>query len=101
MLEGETADPADCITIGRAVLRDLPELPKGHPLEVILEYESNGRLNVRLIVAGTDRTLEMELQRGDSLTSRRVVQWKDAIASGGGFDAFDEMLQAVLGIDEK
>ncbi len=101
VLEGEMSDPADCITIGRAVLRDLPELPKGHPLEVTLEYESNGRLNVLLTVEGTDRTLEMDLQRGDSLTSRRVVEWQGAIAADGGFDAFEEMLQSVLGIDEK
>ena len=101
VLEGETSDPADCITIGRAVLRDLPDLPKGHPLEIILEYESNGRLQVLLIVEGTDRKLEMELQRGDSLTSQRVEGWRDAIAGDGGFVAFDDMLQSVLGIDEK
>src|SRR4051812_32579124 len=35
VLEGESVDPANCITVGRAILPELPrDLPKGHPVEV-------------------------------------------------------------------
>ncbi len=53
VLEGESSDPADCLTIGRAVLRDLPAgLPAGSPLDVTYAYDGEGRLLVRLRVPG-------------------------------------------------
>ena len=102
VLEGETADPEHCISIGRAVMRDLPEdLPLGHPLEVTLRYAANGRLKVLLTIPGTDRTLKMRIHRGEMLTHESLEGWRAALAANGGLDAFETMLQSVLGIAEE
>ena len=102
VLEGETTDPENCITIGRAVMRDLPNgIPIGHPLEVTLKYDSSGRLRVSLFVSGTDRKLEMKLQRGDMLSNESVEGWKETLSLEGGFEGFEKMLQMVLGIDDQ
>ncbi len=96
VLEGESQEPGDCITIGQAVLRDLPKhLPEQHPLEVTFAYAANGRLRVLVEVPGTNRQLMMELQRGD-MSDMNVQQWSQIVALSGGFRTFEEMLKAVL-----
>ena len=96
VLEGESQEPGDCITIGQAVLRDLPKnLPEQHPLEVTFAYASNGRLKILMDVPGTDRQLLLELQRGD-MSDLNVKQWSQIVALSGGFRSFEEMLKAVL-----
>ncbi|MEM7312787.1 MAG: Hsp70 family protein, partial [Planctomycetota bacterium] len=97
VLEGESLDPTECILIGKAVLRRLPDLPEGHPLEVTYSYGSNGLLQVELLVTGTDVRLRMELQRGDKLSDSKVNTWKQIVTAGHGFKTFEEMLEAVLG----
>ena len=97
VLEGESLDPSECILIGKAVLRSIPDLPMGHPLEVTYSYGSNGRLRVELRVSDTDSEMRIELQRGDSLSESKVNTWKQIVASGHGFKSFEAMLEAVLG----
>jgi molecular chaperone DnaK len=99
VLEGESRDPRGCITIGTAVLRDLPDgLRKGHPIEVIYHYEPNGRLVVSLELPGTDRRLEMELQRAGSLSDDRIRHWQTVVGARGGFFDFERALEEVLGV---
>ena len=55
VLEGESLNPDECITVGQALIRDLPPgLPEGYPVEVTFAYGTNGRLNVRVLVPGTN-----------------------------------------------
>jgi molecular chaperone DnaK (HSP70) len=55
VLEGESLNPDECITVGQALVRDLPPgLPEGYPVEVTFAYGTNGRLNVRVLVPGTN-----------------------------------------------
>ena len=57
----------NCISTGKAVLAQLPSgLPKGHPIKVSYRYDTNGRLQVRAQVLGTDRAraVEFEPDRG-------------------------------------
>jgi molecular chaperone DnaK len=97
VLEGESADPASCITVGRAILPDLPrDLPKGHPVEVTYRYSRSGRLQVRARVPGTDRALDVEFQRERSFSSDRILRWQEAVRSGKGLDAFEQMLEGVV-----
>jgi molecular chaperone DnaK len=99
VLEGEHTDPDACIPIGRAVLRDLPPgLPQGHPLDVTYAYAANGRLTVHLQVAETEKQLTLKLQRGDSLSEDHVDRWTHVVSSEDGFRSFEEMLEAILGV---
>lgn len=97
VLEGESTDPGNCITVGRAILPDLPrDLPKGHPVEVTYRYSRSGRLQVRARVPGTDRALDVEFQRDRNFSSGRILQWQEMVRSGKGSEAFEKMLDEVL-----
>jgi molecular chaperone DnaK len=97
VLEGESPDPANCITIGRAILQDLPrDLPKGHPVEVTYHYSRSGRLQVQARVPGTDRTLDVEFQRDRNYSSGRIRRWQKPVQSGNGTDGFEQILEDVV-----
>jgi len=97
VLEGESPDPESCVTIGKAVLRNLPaDLRKGHPIEVSYRYASNGRLDVRAHVPGTDREVAIELQRDGALSSAGLSSWRQVVTSQAGFSAFESIVEDAL-----
>jgi molecular chaperone DnaK len=97
VLEGDSPEPTNCITIGRAILPDLPpDLPKGHPVEVTYNYSRSGRLQVRARVPGTDRGLDVEFQRERNYSSDRILRWRETIRSSNGFDGFERLLEEVV-----
>lgn len=97
VLEGESSLPSECTTIGRTVIRGLPDgLPKGWPIEVTFEYGANGRLGVRAVVPGTRQDAILDLQRASGLTAEKIDRWRDPVTSSAGFDAFESMVIDVL-----
>jgi len=97
ILQGENALPDECTLIGSTRLDDLPEgLPQGWPVEVTFEYEANGRLKVEAVVPGTDRSVLLELERSVGLSEDGRGQWKEVVASGAGFDAFEALIAEAL-----
>jgi hypothetical protein len=97
VLEGESLDPKECTAIGSAVIRDLPlNLKKGWPIDVTYEYQVNGRLHVRAKVRGTDKEVEMELERDEAMSADRLTRWKNVLAADGGLDAFDAAIMDEL-----
>jgi molecular chaperone DnaK len=81
IVEGETESPDDCVQIGRCTVRDLPpNLPAQTPVEVRFRYEENGRLTVRVRVAGTGRDLRHEIARENALTWDQLNQWRQRIS---------------------
>jgi hypothetical protein len=97
VLEGESTQPADCIAIGRTVVRDLPGgLPKGWPVEVTFEYGINGRLAVDALVPGTQHHARLELERQRGLSNEGLSRWKQPVNDAGGFDTFELAIQDVL-----
>ncbi len=89
VLEGESAQPGDCVTIGRTVIRDLPAgLPQGWPVEVTFRYGTNGRLAVEALVPGTNHQSRLELVRETGLSNEGLARWKQPIDSAGGIDVF-------------
>lgn len=97
VLEGESAVPDECTTIGRTVVRELPPgLPSGWPIEIHYEYGTNGRLTVRAEVPGTDREVQLELERESSLSEERLARWKQVVSHDGGFDAFSDLISQEL-----
>ncbi|HEV3340887.1 MAG TPA: Hsp70 family protein [Pirellulales bacterium] len=99
VLEGESAMPSECTTIGRTSLRDLPAgLPSGWPVEITYEYETNGRLKVTAVVPGTKREIKLELEREGSLSDERLAKWKQVVSTDGGMDLFADIIAEELNL---
>jgi molecular chaperone DnaK len=81
IVEGESLSPDDCLQIGRCTVRELPpDLPVGSPVNVLFHYEPNGRLSVRVTLPGTDRQVDTEISRPDSLSKRQFDGWRRRIS---------------------
>src|SRR5437763_3078807 len=80
IVEGESLSPDDCSQLGRCSVRELPvDLPIQTPIEVRFKYEENGRLTVNVLVEGTTRQLQHEIQRENSLTQEQLDSWRKHI----------------------
>ena len=81
IIEGESRSPDDCSQLGRCTVRDLPaDLPAQSPIDVRFRYEENGRLTVTVQVAHTDKHLQHEITRENSLTQDQLDSWRQYIA---------------------
>ncbi|MFP6668245.1 MAG: Hsp70 family protein [Pirellulales bacterium] len=82
VLEGESTQPSLCSQIGRSIFRNLPpDLPQGYPIDVTFSYGTNGRLNVEAELSGSGRTVRIELEREQGLTSAQLQRWRQIIGS--------------------
>jgi len=80
IVEGESPSADDCTPIGKCSVRHLPAaLPAKSPVEVLFHYEPNGRLKVRVHVPGTDRQVESEIVRENSLAKEHMDGWRQFI----------------------
>ncbi len=97
ILEGESSRPDECTTIGRTVIRDLPEgLPKNWPVEVTFEYGANGRLTVRAVLPGTDLNTALDLERAIGMSRNNIAQLSQPVGTAAGLDDFKEMVHEAL-----
>jgi len=77
IVEGESPSADDCTQIGKCTVRDLPpNLPAQSPVAVLFHYEPNGRLKVRVTVPNTDRQVETEIVRENSLSKEHMDGWR-------------------------
>ncbi|MHC4176806.1 MAG: Hsp70 family protein [Planctomycetota bacterium] len=82
IVEGESRAADDCTQIGKCTVRDLPpDLPVKSPVDVRFHYEPNGRLKVRVAVPGTDREVETEIVRENSLSREHLDGWRRHICN--------------------
>jgi molecular chaperone DnaK len=80
IVEGESLSPDDCSQIGKCSVRHLPpDLPMQTPIDVRFRYEENGRLTVTVCVEGTDKNLQHEITRENSLTQEQLDSWRQYI----------------------
>jgi molecular chaperone DnaK len=80
IVEGESESPSDCVQIGHCTVSDLPPgLPAKTPVEVRFRYHENGRLSVRVRILGTERDLNYEIHRENSLSSEELRAWRARI----------------------
>ena len=56
-----------------------PGLARNTPIEVGFRYHENGRLSVRVQVAGTGKLLRHEILRDNSLTREQLNGWRKYI----------------------
>jgi molecular chaperone DnaK len=84
IVEGESPSADNCSQIGRCTVRDLPpDLPVRSPVDVWFHYEPNGRLKVRVTVPETDREVETEIVRENSLSKEHLNGWRRYICELG------------------
>jgi len=77
IVEGESPSADDCTQIGKCTVRDLPpKLAAQSPVAVLFHYEPNGRLKVRVTVPGTDRQMDTEIVRENSLSKEHLDGWR-------------------------
>jgi len=80
IVEGESPAAEECSQLGRCSVRDLPpDLPAGSPIEVAFHYKTDGRLKVRVSVPGTERFVESEIVRENSLGKEHLDGWRQYI----------------------
>jgi molecular chaperone DnaK len=85
IVEGESANPDDCVQLGKCSVRDLPaNLPEKTPIEVKFRYEDNGRLTVMVSVEGVDKQRKHELTRENTLSQEQLDAWRKYVT---GIDA--------------
>jgi molecular chaperone DnaK len=80
IVEGESPSADDCSQLGQCSVRHLPpNLPAKSPVQVAFHYEPNGRLKVRVKVPNTDRRVETEIVRENSLSKEHLDGWRQYI----------------------
>ncbi len=83
IVEGESSSADDCNPLGRCTVSDLPpNMPAGTPVDVLFQYQSNGRLKVRVSVYGANRQVETEIVRENSLSQEDLDAWRRFIVQG-------------------
>ncbi|MGC4006757.1 MAG: Hsp70 family protein [Pirellulales bacterium] len=102
VLEGESREPTHCSMIGKAIVRDLPKLPQGWPIQVTYEYRENGRLMVSAVVPGTDQSVEIELENAQGLSKDKVRRWRTVLdtTKARTFSDFEDTLVDLLNEDD-
>ena len=81
VVEGESPSPDDCTQIGRCSISNLPpSLPAHSPVEVRFQYETNGRLKVRVSLPNTDAKIDTEFTRENSLPKEHLDGWRAFIS---------------------
>ncbi len=72
IVEGESRDPAECISLGECTVRDLPQgLAKGTAVKVELSYAANGRISVSARVARTRQSFGVGPRGPDAAVGAR------------------------------
>jgi molecular chaperone DnaK len=114
VLEGESTLPANCVRIGRAIVRPLPAgLPAGTAVKVTYEYDTSGRLNVLAQIPGTECQATLTLERTGARGAPQVARWREVIAGTPGLPSmtaakaaeeqeqvlFAEIIDEALGLD--
>ena len=87
IVEGESANPEDCVQLGKCSVRDLPpNLPEKTPIEIKFLYEENGRLVVMVGVQGA-QLARHELTRENTLSQEQLNAWRQYVTGIGATDA--------------
>ncbi|MXQ54553.1 Hsp70 family protein [Shimazuella alba] len=79
--EGEDVDLDYVKIVGEGMI-DLPEYPKGAPIEVIFEYDSDGIIHISVIDSTAGTLLgELDIERTSNLTEDEVIEKQKRVAN--------------------
>ncbi len=77
--EGEDVDLEYVKIVGEGMI-DLPDYPKGAPLEVIFEYDSDGIIHISVIDSTAETLLgELKIERKSNLTEQEVLEKQERL----------------------
>ena len=100
VLEGESLNPRECVTIARIALRNLPEdMSDQWPVEVTYAYDAHGRISVDARIRYTDREVHLETARLGGVSELHRARWKLLVMSAPGFASYQEMDRWVRAMD--
>jgi molecular chaperone DnaK len=92
VLEGESPEPSQCLTIGRIFLRGLPaDLAKKWRVEVTYEYSASGRLSVDAQVQNANSCTHLETIRPAGGSEAHMLRWRPVVNAQAGFAAYREV----------
>ncbi len=78
--EGEDSDLDYVKIVGEGMI-DLPEYPKGAPIEVVFEYDSDGIIHISVVDSTVGTLLgELDIERTSNLTEDEVIQKQERVA---------------------
>ena len=81
IVEGESPSADDCTPVGRCSVAGLPPgLPAKSPVDVVFNYQTDGRLKVRVQVPKTNTQLETEIVRENGLSKEHMDAWRQYIS---------------------
>jgi len=76
VVEGGDASGKHSTPIGKCVIRGLPAgLPAGTQVNVIFQYEPNGRLRVRASIPTLGHSAKIDIQRESALSDSKLDDW--------------------------
>ncbi len=76
VVEGGDAGGNHSTPIGKCVIRGLPPgLPEGTQVNVVFQYENNGRLTVHATIPSLGKAARMDIQRESSLSDQKLDEW--------------------------
>lgn len=100
VLEGESLDPRECVTIGRVAIRNLPDdMSDQWPVEVTYTYDAHGRITIDARIRYTDREVHLETARLGGVSELHRARWKQLVMSAPGFASYQEMDRWVRAMD--
>lgn len=78
LIEGESADPDECIDLGKCVVDNLPpNLPSKTPIGLIFHYDVNGRLSVEVEIADSKKRIPVPIVRTGDLKNVDLFRWRE------------------------
>ena len=78
LIEGESANPDDCIDLGKCVDDNLPpNLPARTPIGLIFHYDVNGRLTVEAEIGDSKKRIPVPIVRTGDLENVDLFRWRE------------------------
>ena len=78
LIEGESANPDDCVDIGRCVVDNLPpNLPMKTPISLVFHYDVNGLLSVEAQIGESGKKMPVPIVRSGDLGNVDLFRWRE------------------------
>jgi molecular chaperone DnaK len=78
LIEGESANPDECIDLGKCVVDNLPpNLPSKTPIGLIFHYDVNGRLSVEAEIPDEKKRIPVPIVRTGGLENVDLFRWRE------------------------
>lgn len=80
VLQGDDENPDYCVTVGSALLPELPPRPAGQPIEVTYEFDADQMICVRAIDVGTGRMIHTKFEPKGTMSEEEKHRRRLALA---------------------